>query len=228
MIEIVEGVVPQSRDKSFVCKKSGKTLVISFAQPRPALSWATYHGGFRSQVSHIVLHALNSLPVQNARQAASRLDLRGTVVGMMVRNDIGFHTITAVDGDLHASVISTVDRSALASVGDPVAVSDSQELSVYPTAINIILITNYHFTQEAMLEAISIATEAKTRAIYELSLHGKSGQLATGGETDCIAIATGIERRYTHCRKDSRWGELIGRASLECMRKALTSNTPSG
>jgi adenosylcobinamide amidohydrolase len=221
-MEIVEGVIPQSRDKSFICRKHGKTMVVSFALPRPALSWAIYNGGFHQRVSHVIIHAVDSLPVQSARQAASRLHLRGTVIGMMIRNELDFHTITAAEEDLHASAIVAADCSMMASTGTrPVNPIDTHEEHVYPTAFNIILVTNYHFTQEAMLEAISIATEAKSRAIHEFGLRTPSGEPATGGMADCVAVVSGHDRRYKRCCKGDTWGMLIGRASLECMRRAL-------
>ena len=224
-MEIVEGVIPQPRDKSFVSRKCGKTLVVSFALPRPVLSWAAYNGGFRPRVSHVIIHAVDSIPVQSARQAASRLDLRGTVVGMMVRNELDFHTVTVADGDLKVSAIAVADCSMMASVGDhPAHPIETPGPRIHLTAFNFILVTNYSFTQEAMLEAISIATEAKSRAIFELGLHTQSGELATGGAADCIAVVSGLERRYERCCKEDTWGMLIGRASLECMRRALVGN----
>jgi adenosylcobinamide hydrolase len=223
-MEIVEGVIPQPRDKSFICRKSGKTLVVSLALPRPVLSWAAYNGGFRPNASHVIIHAVDSIPVQSARQAASRLDLRGTVVGMMIRNESDFHIVTAAEKDLQVSAIAVADCSMMASVGDHPAHPIKTEQHFHLTSFNLILVANYRFTQEAMLEAISIATEAKGRAIRELGLHTQSGELATGGSADCVAVVSGLERRYKHCCKEDAWGMLIGRTSLECMRRALVGS----
>jgi adenosylcobinamide amidohydrolase len=73
-----------------------------------------------------------------------------------------------------------------------------------------------------MLEAMAIATEAKVRAMYEFGLRSvTTGQPATGTGTDCIAVASGHDRRYVFCGKHTKWGELVGRASLESIRGAL-------
>ncbi len=224
-MEIVEEVIPLPRDKSFVCRKCDKTLVVSFALPRPVLSWAAYNGGFRTNVSHVIIHAVDSIPVQSARQAASRLDLRGTVVGMMTRHELDFQTVTVAEGDLQVSAIAVADCSMMATVGEhPVHPIERPGPNIHLTLFNLILVTNYRFTQEAMLEAISIATEAKSRAICELGLHTRSGELATGGTADCVAMVSGLDRRYECCSKEEAWGMLIGRASLECMRRALAGS----
>jgi adenosylcobinamide amidohydrolase len=173
----------------------------------------------------VIVHSVDSNPVQSARQAASRLDLRGTVVGMMIRNELEFHAVTIAEKDLQVSAIAVADCSMMASVGDhPAHPIEGPVPNIHLTAFNLILITNYRFTQEAMLEAISIATEAKSRAICELNLQTKSGELATGGTADCVAVVSGLERRYEKCSKQNTWGMLIGRASLECIRRALVGN----
>jgi len=221
MTELIAGLISQSKDTSFTHRLYGQTLAVSFSLPRLVLSWAAYHGGFRQQVSHIVIHQKSSTPMQSARQAASHLGLRGTVVGMTTQADLHYSVVTASDAELQACAITNVDCSNLASVGDPTNFEDDQLQQIHATAINIILITNYRFTQEAMLEALAISTEAKTKAMYEFGFRSRTGEPASGGKADCVAIAVGPERRYERCAKDTKWGELIGRASLEGVRKAL-------
>lgn len=59
--------------------------------------------------------------------------------------------------------------------------------SVWGT-INVAVQLNIGLTEPALLEAISIATQARTAAVMEIGLHLPTGQ-ATGTGTDCIAIA---------------------------------------
>lgn len=54
--------------------------------------------------------------------------------------------------------------------------------------INVAVQLNTGLTEPALLEAISIATQARTAAVMEIGLHLPTGQ-ATGTGTDCIAIA---------------------------------------
>jgi iron complex transport system ATP-binding protein len=63
-------------------------------------------------------------------------------------------------------------------------------------AINLVVAVNYHFTEEEMLEATAIATEAKVKAIHELGLRNHLATAATGANMDCVAIACGHDRRY--------------------------------
>lgn len=102
--------------------------------------------------------------------------------------------------------LTAYDCSKIGSVGNytshPIKTAGQNN---HLTAFNIILVINCRFTQEAMQEAISITTEAKSRAICELGLRTPSGEIATGGSADCIAVVSGLERRYEHCCKEDTW-----------------------
>ena len=127
-----------------------------------------------------------------------------------------------VYNELQAYVISTAGCGNLSTVGETGRYLEGESPPVLPGTINIIVALNYAFTQEAMLEATAIVTEAKVRAVYELGLKSvATGESATGTGTDCIAIAVGHDRRYAFCGKHTKWGELVGRAALESIRGAL-------
>jgi adenosylcobinamide amidohydrolase len=87
----------------------------------------------------------------------------------------------------------------------------------------MILTVQPGLTDEAMVEAVQIATEGRVRALYENDIKScRSGLLATGTGTDCIAIASlsdGVER---FCGKHTKLGELIGRAAYMSVAKGLS------
>lgn len=211
----------------------GSTLVVSFARPYHVLSWAILNGGFRPKVSHIVNHQVESSsastrPAKTLRQTAGRLGLKGTVVGLMTAADVRAYSLaTARHGELCASAITTAGWANLAAVGEAASFVEGESPPFHPGTINLILVTNYRLTHEAMLEAVGIVTEAKVRIMYEYGLRSQAtGDPASGTGTDCIAVAAGSERHYRFCGKHTKWGELVGRASLGSIRGALKVALP--
>jgi adenosylcobinamide amidohydrolase len=212
----------------FELRVENNTLVVTFPGSRNVMSWAILNGGLRTHASHILNHHIDPCtpvddPRQTLRQAASRIGIKGTFVGMLTGADIRkFSMARAVYNELEAYVIATAGCGNLATVGETGRYVERNSPPVPSGTINIIVAVNYAFTHEAMLEAMAIVTEAKVRAMFEFGLKSVStGQPATGTGTDCIAVAVGHDRRYVFCGKHTKWGELVGRASLESIRGAL-------
>ncbi len=66
----------------------------------------------------------------------------------------------------------------------------------------MILTVQPGLSDEAMVEAIQIATEGRVRALYEAGIQSSaSNLLATGTGTDCIAIVSLNAARKTYCGK---------------------------
>ena len=212
----------------FKLRIMGSTLVVSFPRETRVLSWAILNGGIRPNVKHIVNHHVEGSTLENEpdtllRQVASRLGLKGTVVGMMTAADVGQYSIAQASyEDLTACSIATAGCANLATVGEEGKYLDHRAEAICPNTINSIVVANYQFTHEAMLEAIQIVTEAKVKVMYEFGLRSKAtGEPATGTGTDCVAVAVGHDRRYVFCGKHTKWGELLGRATLESVRAAI-------
>jgi adenosylcobinamide amidohydrolase len=212
----------------FKLRVENSTLVVTFPGPRNVMSWAILNGGVRNHASHIINHhvdphTLADDPRKALRQAASRIGIKGTFVGMLTGADIRrFSMARAVYNELQAYVISTAGCGNLAAVGEAGNYVEGTSRPIPSGTINIIVALNYAFTHEAMMEAMAIVTEAKVRAAYDFDLKSvATGQPATGTGTDCIAVAVGHDRRYVFCGKHTKWGELVGRASLESIRGAL-------
>jgi adenosylcobinamide amidohydrolase len=147
----------------------------------------------------------------------------------MTAADVRSYSIAQVShGDLCAHALATAGCSNLAAVGEEGKFLEGESRPTCAGTINLILVIDYRFTHEAMLEALAIATEAKVRAVYESGLRSvANGEPATGTGTDCIAVAVGSHRGYQFCGKHTKWGELIDRASLESVRGALCGEAPA-
>lgn len=96
----------------FAIRVLGESLVTTFTHRHQVASWAPLHGGLRSDVSHVLIHRLNCIQdtttaARNLRQAAGRLGLRGTLVGMATTVDPNPHGVgVARNGDLSVFAIS--------------------------------------------------------------------------------------------------------------------------
>lgn len=209
------------------------TLVVTFPGPRCVMSWAILNGGLRTRASHIINHHVDprtpdSDPRKTLRQAAGRIGIQGTFVGLLTGADVRrFSIARAVHNELQAYVISTAGCGNLSTVGETGMYLEGESPPIPAGTINMIVALNYAFTREAMLEAMAMVTEAKVRAVYELGLKSvATGQSATGTGTDCVAVAVGLERRYAFCGKHTKWGELVGRAVFESIHGALQVANP--
>ncbi|WP_319824646.1 adenosylcobinamide amidohydrolase [Thalassovita sp.] len=91
-------------------------------------------------------------------------------------------TIATVDG-VTAQAVATVGLSNAERVGTRFA----RDPSAWGT-INVAVRVSEGLTDTALLEAVSIATQARTAAVMETGLTLPTG-IATGTGTDCIAVA---------------------------------------
>lgn len=223
-----------THDSFFKASVLGETLVVSFRRPVQVVSWAVLNGGLRQGVAHIVNHHVErptpqESPSKTLKRVVGRLGLRGTVIGLMTGVDVRLHSFSQVSyKDLQAIALATAGCSNLATVGERGNFIEGESRPLCVGTINVIVAVNYRFAHEAMLEALAISTEAKVKAVQEAGLVSRqTSEPATGTGTDCVAIASGSERRYKVCGKHTKWGEMIGRASLEAVRSALKAAGPN-
>ncbi|MDF1803422.1 adenosylcobinamide amidohydrolase [Thalassovita sp.] len=87
-------------------------------------------------------------------------------------------------GAAQAQAVATVGLSNAERIGTRFM----RDPSAWGT-INVAVRLNVGLTETAMLEAVSIATQARTAAVMEVGLQLPTG-LATGTGTDCIAVAS--------------------------------------
>ncbi|WP_050525887.1 adenosylcobinamide amidohydrolase [Pseudorhodobacter aquimaris] len=94
-----------------------------------------------------------------------------------------YATATATAGRCTAQCLSTVGLSNAERVGQRIPRPNSEW-----GTINIALRLDCGLTQSALIEALSIATQARTAAIIDAGVTLPTGR-ATGTGTDCIAVA---------------------------------------
>ncbi|MDR7077578.1 iron complex transport system ATP-binding protein [Neobacillus niacini] len=112
-----------------------------------------------------------------------------------------------------------------AGVGNAIDVSKSEHHSylTVPGTINTWIFINGELTEEAFIQSIMTATEAKTKALHDLKVMDRvTGTTATGTSTDSILIAaTQAGEKLEYAGTITPLGKLIGKAVYECTSEAI-------
>lgn len=116
-----------------------------------------------------------------------------------------------------------------AGVGNAVDVSNSYSSS-YPIrqgTINSWIFINGELTEEAFIQAIMTATEAKVKVMQELEIKDpQTGTIATGTSTDSILIAASQRGKYFEFAGSiAPLGKLIGKGIYECTHEAIAKSS---
>lgn len=202
---------------------------LEFSAPHHVLSSAVLNGG-AVEASHIVnlkvpKHSDTSESPEETIENYCRLHgWEGTAVGMMTAASmdslrIGRKTVQGVE--IAALVTSGLSNARRA--GDRAEhramLTETEEVGT----INIVVLTSAILTPAAMVEALMIATEAKSAALQALDVRSPvSGRVATGTGTDAMAVVSGTgpgEVRY--CGKHVLFGEVLGRLVMEAVAASL-------
>jgi iron complex transport system ATP-binding protein len=216
---------------AFAVRADRDAAIVSFPRPVRTLSWAVLNGGF-CHADHVIIHHVNgddrlfcAQPETWLEQAAARLGLRGTVVAMATAVEMKNLIRSAMHADgVEVTCFATVGCSNALSVGDPATVMIAGERAPAPLhTINLIVTVQPGLTDQAMVEAVQIATEGRVRALQEAGIQSSvSNLVATGTGTDCIAVASFGGNPARYCGKHTQFGELIGNAAYHAVKRALS------
>jgi len=163
------------------------TLIIESELPMEVLSSAIFNGG-RTKAKYIINHRVpenfTHKDVHDYMEKVVRelgLPLSETV-GLLTGVDI--HKASIIN-DSDVLTVVTAGVSNAATAGDSICI-DKAGVST----INIIVVIDGSFSENAFIDAIIIATEAKTLALSSLDIRSRvSGRVATGTTTDAIVVA---------------------------------------
>lgn len=196
----------------------------AFPFPR-AVSWAVYGGGMsipRIIINHSV--NVNEWIEDGAAYATSFVHEQGfpkESIMMMTAVEQRFQSCAdrrSNDGRFAVRAYATVGLGNALAAGDPVAIAPK-----FGT-INLIVAIVGTLSDEALLESIAIATEAKARFLFEQRvLSGISGARATGTGTDCVTILSlGVGDSILNIGKHTLAGSLIALSVMDAMAKSLS------
>jgi adenosylcobinamide amidohydrolase len=192
-----------------------RLLVVRLGAPHAVLSWAVVNGGRRT-VSEVAWHEVRDdelrPPVDAAALLRARLAAAGIpgAVGLLTSRALAARVVARRSaGGVCARCVATVGLGNALRAGDPPG----------PAArigtINVLCQLSAPLSEEALVEALSIATEARTLAVLEAGVPSRrTGLAATGTGTDCLVIAApeGAVGRIPYAGKHTAVGHVVGAA----------------
>ena len=163
-------------------------LVAEFAVPHTMLSWSLTRPGFVTARKVAWLYVRDDdlpLGVDPAALLETRMAAAGhaDAVHLMTSRDVARHHQATVGFDgVTGACLATIGLGNAARVGSP-------PLPIKPAGtINLLAHVDRPLSPGALLEAVSIAAEARTAAVLDTRLQ-VNGKTATGTGTDCIVVA---------------------------------------
>lgn len=131
-----------------------------------------------------------------------------------------FTDIEKQEGNLAARCVATV------GIGNSLRVEYPVRREKQVGTINLLCVLSTCLTKEAFLEALSIATEARTAAVMDSGIRSiETGLPATGTGTDCIVIAAPVgsikNEPLEYVGKHTLLGSLIGQSVFEAVRLGI-------
>ncbi|TGJ98426.1 cobalamin biosynthesis protein [Leptospira langatensis] len=205
---------------------SEKWLELPLKETHSALSWAIVGGGWISIEKVYWIRVNNSdlgpniIPEEFYRNRLAEKGEREEVLGFMTSASLLDHSVVIRSKEeFHVRCISTV------GLGNSVRVGDLPTPSPKIGTINVLVQTSESLTLSASLEAVSIATEARTLAVLEAEIQSKAGEgLATGTGTDCIGILSPTRSNaIDYVGKHTIFGHLIGTAVFQSVQAGIRS-----
>jgi adenosylcobinamide amidohydrolase len=203
----------------------GPWLVVRFPSPHAVASWAIVGGGLGDagavawrQVEERELRP----PVDAARWLRARMQQEG------LDNAVGLLTSCNLDTWVEARSEAggaTAHCMATVGLGNALRAGDPPGPFARIGTINILCRVDVALSDGALLEALAIATEAKTAVLLETGVSSRrTGLPATGTGTDCVVIASPLAPvRIPHAGKHTEVGAAIGAAVLDAVRAGVSA-----
>jgi adenosylcobinamide amidohydrolase len=210
----------------FGVERQAGALVARFAGDREVLSWAIWRGGRRQAAAVAWVEVKNAdlpLGVDPRQVLGQRLEAAGLAeaVGFLTSRRLDrFEEAEVSHGGVSARALATVGLSNAVRVGDEPGPLGA---AVPVGTINILCEVSAPLTEEAALEALSLAIEARTAAVVEAGFPSRrGGQLATGTGTDCVALAWPAGAlSLEYAGKHTALGHVVGRSVYGAVRAGV-------
>jgi adenosylcobinamide amidohydrolase len=197
-------------------------LVASFDAPQAMLSWSITRPGFQTarRVAWLEVRNADLPPHEDPVVSIDRLmadaDLADAICLVTSRN-VARHQLTqaTVEG-VTATCLATVGLSNGERVGQRCA-----EPVPLPGTINVLLHVTRPLSEGALVEAVSIVTEARTAAVLDSGVR-RAGVAVTGTGTDCIvAAAPAGADALRFAGLHTAVGEAVGGAVYRAIREGV-------
>lgn len=194
-------------------------LIADLERPLRVLSWSLTHPGFVTAQRIVWREVRNAdLPPELDAVKWFRHELKqveqSDAVSFLTSRDVRRYTqqSATVDG-CRADAVATVGLSNAERIGQRL------KNTFAPGTINIAVRLTTPLTDGGLVEAVSLAAQARTAAVMEHGPDLITGR-ATGTGTDCIAIAAPTGD-VAHAGMHTATGEALGRAVLDAVSQGV-------
>lgn len=219
----------QDRAAPWQLQRADGWLIAHFDTPQRSASWAMVGGGLTEtqDVAWLQVTEADLRPPVNAVSFfQERLGARGLrhAVGLMTSRAVDTFTVGhAAFGAWEAHCLTTVGLGNALRVGDPPGVQGRIG------TINTLVHLSAPLSDNALLEALGLACEARTLAVLDAQVPSRmTGELASGTGTDCIVVcapkATANTASATYVGKHTQAGHVLGQAVLQATRAGIARN----
>ncbi|QGM48165.1 hypothetical protein H2LOC_018780 [Methylocystis heyeri] len=198
-------------------------LVVRFDEPVDTVGWSILAPGFGStrEIVWLEVHdrdlPIDIDPVVFLRERLAAEALGGAAAFMTSRDIRRHHIAQSVIGGAGATCVATVGLSNAERVGR----RRRSQAHAFGT-INTLIHSSRPLSKGAFIEAVSIATQARTAAVME-SCDRRDTAPATGTGTDCIIVAAPKGDRPESCvGLHTDLGEAIGAAVYDATSAGAT------
>jgi adenosylcobinamide amidohydrolase len=196
----------------------GRRLLVPLGGPHRTLSWAVNGGGLRRASTVIWRYVREGELGPSVDPAALIGD--DAAVGLLTARDLStFESTERESGEQAVRALATV------GLGNALAAGDSPG-PLRPGTINLLVQLSQPLDDGALVEALSLAAEARTAAILEARIPSRrSRRWATGTGTDCIVVAAPDDGRAAErwVGKHTLTGSLIGAAVEEVIARGAAA-----
>lgn len=206
---------------------------IQLSASRPVLSSAAHNGGLIDAEHLLILKVAENFsgskgpfePLSETfRNYCRQQEWAGITMGMMTSARMtSFRNVRRSRQGVEISALITAGLSNARRAGDPAEHRTFDETGRTPGTINIIILTNAILSPAAQVEAVMIATEAKTAVLQNMGATSPvTGKTATGTGTDAVAVVSGFTTpKIVFCGKHTLFGEMLASATMEALSSSL-------
>ncbi len=193
-------------------------LDIDLGQPHRLLSWSLTRPGFVTATRITWREVRNADltpdldPIAWIHRELTNRETPDAVAMLTSRDITAYETASATVETITATCIATTGLSNAERIGTRLDRSGKDW-----GTINLAVITDQPLSDAALLETLSIATQARTAAVIDTGHVLPTGP-ATGTGTDCIAVAA-LPGEVPFAGLHTPLGEAVGRATYDAVRR---------
>lgn len=216
-------------EEAYEVSRTDRVIHIAFRRPLRTIS-----NGVNGEGLQWLRHFCNFHVDMNYDGAHPQEDIRGWIrdLGLPFEQTAGMMTAVYLKDAAFVRAASAHYEllvMATAGVGNSVDITRALQPGPEPAAvpppgtINIMVLIDGHLTDGALVNALISATEAKTKALFDMNVRDpQSGTIATGTSTDSVLIAATQRGKPTsYAGSGTEIGKLLGSSVHQAVTRSL-------